>query len=110
MDQSVYAIATMDTKGHELAFVAERLRAAAWPSSRSTSGPRAAASFARMSTDRLWPPAIRRMRHVPPSLSQADRGQAITAMSQALECYLRREHQAGRVRGVIGIGGSGGTA
>ena len=28
MDQSVYAIATMDTKGHELAFVAERLRAA----------------------------------------------------------------------------------
>ena len=28
MDQSVYAVATMDTKGHELAFVAERLRAA----------------------------------------------------------------------------------
>ena len=26
MSQSVYAIATMDTKGHELAFVAERLR------------------------------------------------------------------------------------
>ena len=28
MEQSVYAVATMDTKGHELAFVAERLRAA----------------------------------------------------------------------------------
>ena len=28
MGQSVYAVATMDTKGHELAYVAERLRAA----------------------------------------------------------------------------------
>ena len=27
MEQSVYAIATMDTKGHELAYVAEALRA-----------------------------------------------------------------------------------
>ena len=28
MVHSVYAVATMDTKGHELAYVAERLRAA----------------------------------------------------------------------------------
>ena len=28
MSPSVYAVATMDTKGHELAYVAERLRAA----------------------------------------------------------------------------------
>ena len=31
-------------------------------------------------------------------------------MTHALEYYLRREYQAGRVLGVIGIGGSGGTA
>jgi Phosphoenolpyruvate hydrolase-like/Uncharacterised protein family (UPF0261) len=39
-----------------------------------------------------------------------DRGQAITAMSQALENFLLEEYQSGRVAGVIGIGGSGGTA
>jgi uncharacterized protein (UPF0261 family) len=31
-------------------------------------------------------------------------------MSEALECYLRGEHASGLVAGVIGIGGSGGTA
>ena len=32
MSPSVYAVATMDTKGHELAYVADRLRAAGSPS------------------------------------------------------------------------------
>ena len=31
-------------------------------------------------------------------------------MSRALECFLRASMQSGRVAGVIGIGGSGGTA
>jgi uncharacterized protein (UPF0261 family) len=31
-------------------------------------------------------------------------------MGEALTCFLRREHEAGRVAGVIGIGGSGNTA
>ena len=44
------------------------------------------------------------------ALSRADRGEAITAMGEALTCFLRREHEAGRVAGVIGIGGSGNTA
>jgi uncharacterized protein (UPF0261 family) len=44
------------------------------------------------------------------ALEHADRGCAIAAMSQALECFLLGEHQAGRVAGVIGLGGSGGTA
>ena len=41
--------------------------------------------------------------------ARADRGQMITAMGEALEVYLRREYDAGRVAGVMGIGGSGGT-
>ena len=40
----------------------------------------------------------------------SDRGQAIAAMSQALEQYLLAESRAGGWPGVIGIGGSGGTA
>ena len=40
----------------------------------------------------------------------SDRGQAIAAMSQALESFLLEQYQSGLVSGVIGIGGSGGTA
>ena len=44
------------------------------------------------------------------ALAGADRGEAITAMGEALTVFLVREHEAGRVAGVIGIGGSGNTA
>jgi uncharacterized protein (UPF0261 family) len=44
------------------------------------------------------------------ALSASDRGKAITSMSEALECFLLGEYKSGRVAGVIGIGGSGGTA
>jgi uncharacterized protein (UPF0261 family) len=110
MQQAVYAVATMDTKGHELAFVAERLRAIG-------------VTVVTVDVGTKEPPVIRAdidrssvagcntadVAHTA-SLSQFDRSQAITAMSRALGHYLHREHEAGRVLGVIGIGGSGGTA
>ncbi len=109
MDQSVYAIATMDTKGHELAFVAERLRAAGVPVVTVDVGtkqpPVVEADVDRSTVAGCHPTPGGRTA----ALSEPDRGQAIAAMSRALEHYLRREHQAGLVLGVIGIGGSGGT-
>ncbi len=110
MGKSVYAVATMDTKGHELAFVAERLRAAGVAVVTVDVGtkdpPIVRADIDRSTVAGCHPSEEARTA----SLSQSERGQAITAMSQALEYYLRREHQAGCVLGVIGIGGSGGTA
>ncbi len=110
MTRSVYAVATMDTKGLELAFVAERLRAAGVPAATVDVGTLAAPSA---------PPDIARAtvieRHPEESVRRAlshpaDRGQAISAMSQALEKFLLEEYASGCVAGVIGIGGSGGTA
>ena len=43
-------------------------------------------------------------------LNHTDRGAAVEAMSEALDLYLQAEYQHGHVQGVIGIGGSGGTA
>jgi len=110
MDRSVYAIATMDTKGHELAFVAERIRAAGVAVLTVDVGtmglPVIAADVDRSTVAGFHPSEGGRAT----ALSESDRGQAIMAMSRALECYLRSEQQAGRVAGVIGIGGSGGTA
>ena len=100
----------MDTKGHELAFLAERLRAAGAAVVTvdvGTKGPPVVAADVDRSivagchpTDRCRAAA----------LPESDRGQAITAMSEAFERYLRREYDEGRLGGVIGIGGSGGTA
>jgi uncharacterized protein (UPF0261 family) len=110
MDQSVYVVATMDTKGHEIAFVGERLRAAG-------------VSVITVDVGTLGPPSVApdidrstvldchpdRGGGAPPALPAADRGEAIAAMSQALASFLVREHQSGRVAGLCGIGGSGGT-
>ncbi|HZW29374.1 MAG TPA: Tm-1-like ATP-binding domain-containing protein [Isosphaeraceae bacterium] len=107
---SVYAVATMDTKGHELCYVAERLRAAGIAVVTIDVGtkelPVATPDVDRATVADSHPTTAGRIA----ARSGADRGQAITAMSDALRVYLRREHELGRVAGVIGIGGSGGTA
>jgi uncharacterized protein (UPF0261 family) len=108
--QSVYAVATMDTKGLELAFVAERLRdagVAVVTVDVGTAGlPLTDPDIDRRTLAGFHPTAIGRAS----ALSATDRGQAITAMSEALEYCLHGEHESGRLTGVLGIGGSGGTA
>src|SRR4051812_7810303 len=104
----VYAVATMDTKGHELAFVAERLRAA---------GAAAVTVDVGVKDPPTVPPDVGRERvaawhpgGAAAVLGHTDRGRAVTAMAEALVEFLRREHAAGAVAGVLGLGGSGGTA
>jgi uncharacterized protein (UPF0261 family) len=110
MSQVVYAIATMDTKGHELAFVAERLRVAGVPVLTVDIGtlgaPVVPADVDRATVAGCHPEASGRAT----ALARGDRGAAIEAMSEALDCFLAAEHDSGRLCGVIGIGGSCGTA
>jgi len=97
----VYAIATMDTKGSELAFVADCLRAAGIAVKTldvGTAGPP------------TTKPDISRELIFGGKLTETHRGLAVTAMGQALLSYLRREHEQGLIAGVLGLGGSGGTA
>jgi uncharacterized protein (UPF0261 family) len=110
MRRSVYAIATMDTKGQELDFLASQLRAAGVAvvtvDVGTLSAPTVAADLDRATVVAHHPNAA-----VRESLSRpVDRGQAIAAMSEALEHFLLANYQSGQVGGVIGIGGSGGTA
>ncbi|WP_165244212.1 Tm-1-like ATP-binding domain-containing protein [Paludisphaera soli] len=106
MGPAVYAIATMDTKGLELLHVADRLRAAGVVVRTVDVGtlgdPQA--------------PADVSLREIAGTRSESEgsatrtRGEAISAASKALTSFLATEHASGRVAGVIGIGGSGGTA
>src|SRR5688572_17531092 len=94
----------MDTKGEEIAYVRDCLR-------------RAGCDVRIVDVGTQSPPTVE------PNVSRADvvgrpgflseltdRGRAIAAMSEALTRYLVSEHEAGQLAGVIGIGGSGGTA
>jgi uncharacterized protein (UPF0261 family) len=94
----------MDTKGEEIAFVRDCLR-------------RAACEVRTVDVGTQSPPTVE------PDVARgevvgrsgfvsehSDRGRAVAAMSEALTRYLVNEYEAGRLAGVIGIGGSGGTA
>lgn len=105
---SIYAIATMDTKGDELVYVAERIRAAGVPVVTVDVGvghaPTLPADISREHVAAAHPDGATVV------LDQSDRGRAVTSMAQALTRFLLAEADVGKVAGVIGIGGSGGTA
>jgi uncharacterized protein (UPF0261 family) len=108
MPPAVYAIATMDTKGEELAFVAELLAAAGVEvvtvDVGTKAGPIGKPTVSREAVAACHPDGAAAVLH------HTDRGQAVAAMAVALEAFLRREAAAGKVAGAIGLGGSGGTA
>ncbi|MBD3675978.1 MAG: Tm-1-like ATP-binding domain-containing protein [Planctomycetaceae bacterium] len=103
MSRSVYAIATMDTKGTELGYVADCLR-------------KAGVAVTTVDVGTLDPPTetpdvSREKVLAGQSLpDDGDRGTAVTTMGDALRDFLLHECEQDRVAGVIGIGGSGGTA
>ncbi|MFM9963329.1 MAG: Tm-1-like ATP-binding domain-containing protein [Planctomycetaceae bacterium] len=102
----VYAIATMDTKGTEIAFVADLIRACGVEVVTVDVGTKSPAVVA---------PDISREQVVAGCstenpLTKTDRGEAVTVMSAALVEFLKGEYSEGRLAGVIGIGGGGGTA
>lgn len=116
MTRAIYAIATMDTKGPEIAYVSKRIRAAGGMVKVvdvGTAGPATTrADVSREQVAASFPGAGAGVGAAAAQtvLGHTDRGKAVTAMSEALVHYLVSEHAAGRVAGVIGIGGSGGTA
>lgn len=102
MNRTVYAIATMDTKAEELQFLAARLRAANVSVKTIDVGTQFCSDTADTSGH-----AVLGKHAIPPD---ASRGEAIEIMSRALTEYMIQESATDSIAGVIGIGGSGGTA
>ncbi|MEL6110145.1 MAG: Tm-1-like ATP-binding domain-containing protein [Planctomycetota bacterium] len=99
----VYAIATMDTKAEEVSFVAECLRSCGVNVKTVDVGTQGPPTIE---------PEINREEVLAgrKPLEGLDRGEAVTAMGEALCEFLGKRYAGGDVDGVIGIGGSGGTA
>ncbi|MGA1199475.1 MAG: Tm-1-like ATP-binding domain-containing protein, partial [Candidatus Latescibacterota bacterium] len=105
---SVYAIATMDTKGQEILYVAECVRQAGADVVVVDVGTQAQVQgVPDVSRETV---AACHEGGADAVLGHTDRGKAVTAMGEALCAFLVGEYAAGKVAGVIGIGGSGGTA
>jgi uncharacterized protein (UPF0261 family) len=106
MTPSIYVIATMDTKGEEARWVAERIQAAG----QSALTIDVSASNQSSATADVNRNAILEAGNLDVTLLRADRGEAVGQMSVCLGEYLVAEYAAGRLSGVIGLGGSGGTS
>ena len=108
MGKTVYAIATMDTKGEEIAYVAQCVRNAGADvvvvDVGTQTGPQGAPDVSREEIAACHAGGSGAV------LGHTDRGQAVTAMSEGLCAYMLQAYGEGKVDGVIGIGGSGGTA
>jgi uncharacterized protein (UPF0261 family) len=103
----VFAVATLNTKADELAWVAECLRKSNITvitvdvSTAKATGLAAdvTATDVLAASGQSWD-----------AVHTLDRGTAVNQMSDAFRVWLMQQHEIGKVAGVIGLGGSGGTA
>jgi uncharacterized protein (UPF0261 family) len=105
---TIAVLGTLDTKGREHAFVAERIRArghAAVLIDVGTGGePAVAADIPRAEV------AAAAGIDLAALVARRDRGECVAAMAQAAPRLLERLVTEGRIHGVISLGGGGGTA
>ncbi|MFN7878155.1 MAG: Tm-1-like ATP-binding domain-containing protein [Pirellula sp.] len=108
----VYLVATMDTKGEEIAFVRDCLLSAGVPTRMIDVGTKNPPTVKPdVTSSEVRATSVHNGSTVEvATYAQSDRGTAIAEMALALRDYLVAQCAAGRMSGVIGIGGSGGTS
>ena len=106
MTASIYVIATMDTKGEEARWVAERVRQAGQPALTVD----VSASQQVVTSVDVPRSKVLAAGNLDAAELGSDRSEAVGQVSACLGEYLVAEYAAGRVAGVIGLGGSGGTS
>ena len=102
-----WVVGTFDTKAPELDYVAGLLRAAGVPVRTVDIGTRSEPGAADIDARAV---AAHHPRGVDAVFATSDRGQAVTAMGEALGQCVQRTLAAGGIAGMLGLGGSGGTS
>lgn len=106
---SVYLIATLDTKGREIAFVRDRLREAGVDAKLVDAGCHGAPPAGvkpDVTREQLFEAAGTTLAA---QRAMNDRGEAVTKAAEGAAALVARLHAEGRVDGVLAIGGSAGT-
>lgn len=104
MPGNAYVVGTFDTKAEELRYVAELLRATGVRAVTVDVGTKLPDANADIPSTRV---ASFHSNGADTVLKAGDRGLAVTAMSEALVRFISEQKDVG---GIIGLGGSGGTA
>ncbi len=105
---TIAVLGTLDTKGHEHAFVAQRIRELGHQPLLIDVG---TADSPQITPDiRREEVAAAGNIDLQALMARADRGECVSAMSQAVPKLLERLQAEGRIDGVISLGGGGGTA
>ncbi|MCP4508672.1 MAG: UPF0261 family protein [Fuerstiella sp.] len=106
--QTIAVLGTLDSKGHEHAFVADFIRGLGYQTLLIDVGtgdtPQVTPDISREEVARAGGVAIEEL------MSRADRGECVSAMAQAAPKLLEQLHSEGRIDGVVSLGGGGGTA
>jgi uncharacterized protein (UPF0261 family) len=104
---SVVLLGTLDTKGPEYAFLRERVRDAGCDVVLVDAGVMSASSLADVTADEV---AAAGGADRAALAAAADRGPAVAAMTRGATDVVRRLHAEGRLDGILGLGGSGGSS
>jgi uncharacterized protein (UPF0261 family) len=103
----VFILATLDTKGHEAAFLRDQLAAcgvASWIVDTGCLGePTVAADISRDEVFRAAGTSLEELRR------RGDRGEAVTRAARGAAQLVADRHAQGQVAGVLSLGGSAGT-
>jgi uncharacterized protein (UPF0261 family) len=99
---TIAVLGTLDTKGHEHAFVAERIRERGHDVLLIDAGTAEAPQVE---------PDIHREEIIPGGFAQpTDRGACVVEMSEAVPDFIAKLASEGKIDGIISLGGGGGTA
>ncbi|MCX7012018.1 MAG: Tm-1-like ATP-binding domain-containing protein [Candidatus Sumerlaeota bacterium] len=106
--KTIVLLGALDTKGAEYAFVKQQIEARGFKTWTVDVGVLGAPAFApdvaREEVARAGGADLAAL------VAKQDRGEAVAAMSQGAEAVLLRLHAAGRLHGVLALGGTGGTS
>ncbi len=105
---TIAVIGTLDTKGHEHAYVAELIRARGHETLLIDAGtgapPQVKPDLTREELAAAGGVDLAAL------VARQDRGESVTAMSQAAAALVTNLHSQGSIHGIISLGGGGGTA
>jgi len=104
---SVVLLGTLDTKGPEYAFLRDRVREAGCDVILVDAGVMSEGSSADVSADEV---AVAAGEDRAALAAAGDRGPAVLAMTRGAAIVIRRLFDEGRLDGILGLGGSGGSS
>lgn len=102
---TIAVLGTLDSKGHEHAFVADEIRRRGHQTLLIDAG---TLSAPQVQPDRTRDEVLKAASVALPEIE--DRGQRVGVMAQALPVYLQQLVETGEIDGIISLGGGGGTA